>query len=101
MITEHTTTRLHYTGLKRLTRNFCFQKVMFYSVYRSGDEGIYPHLIKFCESHLETLDPRSRALRKDNPVATAASLSKDEWSQIFDGLKVCCTLLCNFSCLLI
>ncbi|XP_059194522.1 sperm-associated antigen 1 [Centropristis striata] len=57
------------------------------SVLRSGDEGIYPHLIKFCESHLEKLDPRSRALRKENPVATAASLSNDEWSQIVDELK--------------
>ncbi|XP_037641490.1 sperm-associated antigen 1-like isoform X1 [Sebastes umbrosus] len=56
-------------------------------VLRSGDEGIYPHLIKFCESHLEKLDPRSRALRKENPVATAASLSNDEWSQLVDELK--------------
>uniref|UniRef100_A0A3B4FBP5 Uncharacterized protein n=1 Tax=Pundamilia nyererei TaxID=303518 RepID=A0A3B4FBP5_9CICH len=54
---------------------------------RSGEEGIYPHLIKFCESHLEKLDPKSRALRKEMPVATAASLSKDEWSQIEDELK--------------
>ncbi|GAA6217538.1 sperm-associated antigen 1 [Lates japonicus] len=56
-------------------------------VLRSGDEGIYPHLIKFCESHLEKLHPRSPALRKENFVATAASLSKDEWSQIADELK--------------
>uniref|UniRef100_A0A3P8PCR5 RNA-polymerase II-associated protein 3-like C-terminal domain-containing protein n=1 Tax=Astatotilapia calliptera TaxID=8154 RepID=A0A3P8PCR5_ASTCA len=54
---------------------------------RSGEEGIYPHLIKFCESHLEKLDPKSRALRKEMPVATAASLSKDEWNQIEDELK--------------
>ncbi|KAK6325950.1 hypothetical protein J4Q44_G00015940 [Coregonus suidteri] len=56
-------------------------------VLRSGDEGIYPHLIEFCESRLERLDPRSRALRKDNPPATAACLSGDEWSQITDELK--------------
>ncbi|XP_035483243.2 sperm-associated antigen 1 isoform X1 [Scophthalmus maximus] len=56
-------------------------------VLRSGDEGIYPHLTTFCESHLEKLHPRSPALRKDNEVATAASLSKDEWSQIVDELK--------------
>ncbi|CAK6967147.1 sperm-associated antigen 1-like [Scomber scombrus] len=54
---------------------------------RSGDEGIYPHLIKFCESHLEKLDPKSRALWKENPVATAASISAEEWSQIVDELK--------------
>ncbi|XP_055766864.1 sperm-associated antigen 1-like isoform X2 [Salvelinus fontinalis] len=56
-------------------------------VLRSGDEGIYPHLIQFCESRLERLDPTSRALRKDNPPATAACFSGDEWSQIADELK--------------
>ncbi|KAM9852579.1 sperm-associated antigen 1-like [Aulostomus maculatus] len=55
---------------------------------RSGKEGIYPHLIKFCESHLEKLDPKSRALRTENPVATAANLSADEWSHICDELKM-------------
>nr|XP_020462431.1 sperm-associated antigen 1 [Monopterus albus] len=54
-------------------------------VLRSGEEGIYPPLIKFCETHLEKLDPRSRALRKENYAATAA---KDEWSQIIDELKM-------------
>uniref|UniRef100_A0A7N8X6S9 Sperm associated antigen 1 n=1 Tax=Mastacembelus armatus TaxID=205130 RepID=A0A7N8X6S9_9TELE len=56
-------------------------------VLRSGEEGIYPHLIQFCESHLEKLYPKSHTLRKENCVATAASLSKDEWSQIVDELK--------------
>lgn len=56
---------------------------------RSGDEGFYPHLIKFCETHLEKLDPRSEALVKDNPVATAASVQGDEWCQIMDELRVC------------
>ncbi|XP_051812528.1 sperm-associated antigen 1-like isoform X2 [Acanthochromis polyacanthus] len=55
-------------------------------IVRSGDEGVYPHLMKFCESHLEKLDPKSRALRKENPVATAASLPKEEWTQIVDEL---------------
>uniref|UniRef100_A0A3Q3XDK9 Uncharacterized protein n=1 Tax=Mola mola TaxID=94237 RepID=A0A3Q3XDK9_MOLML len=57
-------------------------------VLRSGSEGIYPHLIDFCESHLEKLEPRSRALRKENPVASVASLSKAERSQIVDELTV-------------
>ncbi|XP_019946824.2 sperm-associated antigen 1 isoform X1 [Paralichthys olivaceus] len=56
-------------------------------VLRSGQEGIYPHLIEFCESHLEKLDPKSPALRKENSVATAASLLKDEWSQIVEDMK--------------
>ncbi|KAI9537310.1 hypothetical protein NQZ68_026440 [Dissostichus eleginoides] len=57
------------------------------TVLRSGDEGIYPHLIMFCEDHLEKLDPRSLALRKEKPVSTAACLPNDEWSQIADELK--------------
>ncbi|XP_034029742.1 sperm-associated antigen 1 [Thalassophryne amazonica] len=56
-------------------------------VLRWGEEGIYPHLIQFCESHLEKLDPRSRALRKEGPVATAASFSEEEWREITDDLK--------------
>lgn len=60
---------------------------------RSGKEGIYPHLIKYCEDHLEKLNPKSRALRKETPAATAASLSEDEWSQIAFELKVWCTVV--------
>ncbi|KAM6909719.1 sperm-associated antigen 1-like [Xenentodon cancila] len=56
-------------------------------VLRSGEEGIYPHLIQFCENHLENLNPKSRALQKETPAATAASLATDEWSQIVSELK--------------
>ncbi|KAM9805264.1 sperm-associated antigen 1-like isoform 3-T3 [Syngnathus typhle] len=55
---------------------------------RSGKEGIYPHLIEFCESRLEKLNPRSRALRKENPVTTSSSLPADEWSLIADELRI-------------
>lgn len=43
----------------------------------------------FCEDHLEKLDPRSLALRKEKPVSTAACLPNDEWSHIADELKAC------------
>ncbi|CAL8286939.1 unnamed protein product [Merluccius merluccius] len=56
-------------------------------VLRSGDEGMYPHLIQFCEDHLRRLDPTSRALRKDQPVATAASLPAEEWRRINEDLQ--------------
>ncbi|KAJ8013414.1 hypothetical protein DPEC_G00053020 [Dallia pectoralis] len=56
-------------------------------VLRSGEEGIYPHLIEFCESHLEKLEPKNRALRKDNPPATIVSFSRDEWLEITDELQ--------------
>ncbi|XP_035386796.1 sperm-associated antigen 1-like [Electrophorus electricus] len=57
-------------------------------VLRSGKEGIYPHLIEFCEKHIEKLDPKSRTLRKQNAPATAASFSKDEWKQITDDIQM-------------
>ncbi|KAJ0000077.1 hypothetical protein NQD34_011919 [Periophthalmus magnuspinnatus] len=57
-------------------------------VLRSGEEGIYPDLISFCETRLELLDPKNRLLITDKPVTTAASLSKDEWGQIVDDLKM-------------
>ncbi|KAM4633844.1 sperm-associated antigen 1 [Polymixia lowei] len=77
---------LDYGYIEKCTDVKYLEKIL--TVLRSGDEGIYPQLIQFCESHLERLDPRSRALRKDNPVATAASLSTDEWSQIIDEMKM-------------
>ncbi|KAK1784380.1 hypothetical protein P4O66_002954, partial [Electrophorus voltai] len=56
-------------------------------VLRSGKEVIYPNLIKFCEKHIEILDPKSHTLRKQNSSATAASFSKDEWKQITDRIQ--------------
>ncbi|CAL8338826.1 unnamed protein product [Gadus morhua 'NCC'] len=56
-------------------------------VLRSGEEGVYPHLNQFCEDRVKSLDPTSRALRKEQPVATAASLPTEEWSQIREDLQ--------------
>ncbi|KAL2084785.1 hypothetical protein ACEWY4_020303 [Coilia grayii] len=56
-------------------------------VLRSGEEGIYPHLIEFCEKHVEKLNPKSRALRKDKPPASSAALPTEEWNQISEELK--------------
>ncbi|XP_072316295.1 sperm-associated antigen 1-like [Eucyclogobius newberryi] len=57
-------------------------------VLRSGEEGIYPDLISFCENRLALLDPKNRLLRTEKPVATAASLCKDEWGHIVHDLKM-------------
>ncbi|XP_034372690.1 sperm-associated antigen 1 isoform X1 [Arvicanthis niloticus] len=56
-------------------------------VLRSGEEGYYPELTEFCEKRLTILAPRSRALRKDKPAATAASFSAEEWEKIDSDLK--------------
>ncbi|XP_055067651.2 sperm-associated antigen 1 [Misgurnus anguillicaudatus] len=56
-------------------------------VLRSGQEGFYPHLIEFCEKHIEKLDPKCRFLRKENPPATAACFSTEEWSEMEKELQ--------------
>uniref|UniRef100_H3D704 Sperm associated antigen 1 n=1 Tax=Tetraodon nigroviridis TaxID=99883 RepID=H3D704_TETNG len=75
---------LNYDYIRNSKDAKYLEKVL--AVLRSGDEGIYPHLIRFCETHLEKLDPRSRALRRENPVATATCVQDDEWRQIVDDL---------------
>lgn len=55
---------------------------------RSGQEGFYPHLIEFCEKHIEKLDPKSQVLRKANRPATAASFSTEEWRNISEDMQV-------------
>ncbi|CAJ1061454.1 sperm-associated antigen 1 [Xyrichtys novacula] len=77
---------LDYVYIKKCKDVKYLERIL--KVLRSGKEGIFPDLITFCESHLEKLDPGSRALRKENPVATPASLSKDEWGQIVADLKI-------------
>ncbi|XP_043112733.1 sperm-associated antigen 1 [Puntigrus tetrazona] len=57
-------------------------------VLRSGQEGFYPHLIEFCEKHIEKLDPRSRVLRKEKRAASAASFSTEEWRSISEDLQL-------------
>ncbi|XP_056617893.1 sperm-associated antigen 1 isoform X3 [Triplophysa dalaica] len=57
------------------------------NVLRSGQEGFYPHLIDFCERHMEKLDPKNRFLWKEKPAATAACFSSEEWSDITEELQ--------------
>ncbi|KAF4102651.1 hypothetical protein G5714_015534 [Onychostoma macrolepis] len=57
-------------------------------VLRSGQDGFYPHLIEFCEKHIEKLDPKSRVLRKENRAASAASFSSEEWRNISEDLQL-------------
>lgn len=55
---------------------------------RSGEEGCYPDLTLFCEKRIEHLDPRSRALRRDKPAATASDFTAEEWETINCDLMV-------------
>uniref|UniRef100_A0A8C5KJA2 Sperm-associated antigen 1 n=1 Tax=Jaculus jaculus TaxID=51337 RepID=A0A8C5KJA2_JACJA len=56
-------------------------------VLRSGEEGYYPELTEFCEKRLTDLAPKSRALRKDRPAATASSFTAEEWEKIDSDIK--------------
>ncbi|XP_007257002.4 sperm-associated antigen 1 [Astyanax mexicanus] len=76
---------LDYKYIEKCSDLKYLEKIL--GVLRSGKEGIYPHLTEFCEKHVEKLDPRSRALRKENFPATSASFSKDEWDQITNELQ--------------
>ncbi|XP_035658811.1 sperm-associated antigen 1-like isoform X2 [Branchiostoma floridae] len=49
---------------------------------RSGDEGIYPELISFCEKRLEALKPDSKALRVDLPAKRPYDIDNKEWTEI-------------------
>ncbi|GCB81394.1 hypothetical protein scyTo_0023282, partial [Scyliorhinus torazame] len=51
------------------------------------EEGLYPDLISFCEKKIEKLDPKNRILRTNNPPATAASFTKEEWQEITSDIK--------------
>lgn len=41
-----------------------------------------------CEKRIERLDPRSRALRKEKPAATASDFTAEEWEAINSELMV-------------
>ncbi|XP_033761832.1 sperm-associated antigen 1-like isoform X2 [Pecten maximus] len=56
-------------------------------ILRSGEEGVYPDLEKSCEARLASLNPKSRVLRKADPLLKPSDLEKDEWNEIDKGLQ--------------
>nr|XP_006821052.1 PREDICTED: sperm-associated antigen 1-like [Saccoglossus kowalevskii] len=57
-------------------------------ILRSGDEGLYPDLIKFCEKRIEEVDgSESKYLRQDKAVSHARDLGLDEFKQISQDMK--------------
>ncbi|KAM9386501.1 sperm-associated antigen 1 [Phaethornis superciliosus] len=71
---------LDYRFIEKCTDVKHLEKIL--TVLRSGEEGFYPELTLFCEKRIEHLDPRSRALRKNKPAATAADFTSEEWETI-------------------
>ncbi|XP_038052100.1 sperm-associated antigen 1-like [Patiria miniata] len=72
-----------YIGLCRNVKEL--EKIL--KALRSGADGYYPDLIKCCEQRIATLDPKSKALRKDKPPASKGDLGKEEWQQINSDIK--------------
>ncbi|KFQ38862.1 Sperm-associated antigen 1, partial [Mesitornis unicolor] len=75
---------LDYKFIEKCTDVKHLEKIL--RVLRSGEEGYYPELTLFCEKRVEHLDLRSRALRKDKPLATASDFTAEEWKTINDEL---------------
>ncbi|KAJ7397811.1 hypothetical protein BTVI_131775 [Pitangus sulphuratus] len=75
---------LDYKFIEKCTDVKHLEKIL--RVLRSGEEGCYPELTLVCEKRIEHLDPRSRALRKDKPAATASDFTAEEWETINDEL---------------
>ncbi|XP_064010086.1 sperm-associated antigen 1 [Pogoniulus pusillus] len=71
---------LDYKFIEKCTDVKHLEKIL--RVLRSGEEGCYPDLTLCCEKRIELLDPRSRALRKDKPAATASDFTAEEWETI-------------------
>ncbi|XP_058689002.1 sperm-associated antigen 1 [Poecile atricapillus] len=71
---------LDYKFIEKCTDVKHLEKIL--RVLRSGEEGCYPELTLVCEKRIEHLDPRSRALRKDKPAATASDFTAEEWEAI-------------------
>lgn len=76
---------LDYSYIEKCTDVKYLEKILI--VLRSGEEGIYPDLIEFCEKKVQELDPKSRALRKSNLPATAANFTREEWHEITRDFK--------------
>ncbi|XP_054047303.1 sperm-associated antigen 1 isoform X1 [Rissa tridactyla] len=71
---------LDYKFIEKCTDVKHLEKIL--RVLRSGEEGCYPELTLFCETRIEHLDPRSRALRKDKAAATPSDFTAEEWETI-------------------
>uniref|UniRef100_H3B7U3 Sperm associated antigen 1 n=1 Tax=Latimeria chalumnae TaxID=7897 RepID=H3B7U3_LATCH len=76
---------LDYGFIKKCTDVKHLEKIL--RVLRSCEEGYYPDLIAFCEKRVENLCPKSRALWKEKPAATASSFKQEEWQEISSDLK--------------
>jgi len=78
-------TDLDYGPIGECSDNQKLERII--KVLRSGEEGLYPDLIKFAEKRLNELKPESRLLREEKTALHPCDLSKDEQKQIQNEIK--------------
>ncbi|GBL90851.1 hypothetical protein AVEN_127305-1, partial [Araneus ventricosus] len=66
-----------------ITKNNSFKKILF----RSGEEGVYPHLIKFCEAKLQQVDPSNKYLLSAKGIMSYSDIPEEEKENILAGLE--------------
>ncbi|GBN80711.1 hypothetical protein AVEN_264966-1, partial [Araneus ventricosus] len=54
----------------------------------SGEEGVYPHLIKFCEARLQQVDPSNKYLLSAKGIMSYSDIPEEEKENILAGLEV-------------
>ncbi|KAF8778468.1 Sperm-associated antigen 1 like protein [Argiope bruennichi] len=56
-------------------------------VLRSGEEGVFPHLIKFCEARLQQVDPSNKYLLSAQGIMNYSDLPEEEKENILAGIE--------------
>ncbi|CAL1288775.1 unnamed protein product [Larinioides sclopetarius] len=56
-------------------------------VLRSGEEGVYPHLIEFCKARLEQVDPGNKYLLTAKGIMKYSDIPEEEKDNILSGLE--------------
>uniref|UniRef100_H2ZC97 RNA-polymerase II-associated protein 3-like C-terminal domain-containing protein n=1 Tax=Ciona savignyi TaxID=51511 RepID=H2ZC97_CIOSA len=54
---------------------------------KSGKDGYFPHLISHCENKVREINPRSKELRKLNPITRTKDLPEEEAKLITNGIS--------------
>lgn len=76
---------LSYEFISRCTDGKTLERIVL--ILRSGEEGVYPDLIKHAEKRLISIKPTSVILRKAEPVLRRNMLNADERQEIDDDIS--------------
>ena len=77
--------QLDYKFIQHCTKVKTIESIL--KVLRSGQEGVYPDLVRFTEERLRILKPSSALLRTEQPAKTLHSLDHKERDELLSDLK--------------